>query len=331
MLRAMTAAEEVPAAAQPGTRRLGSVAGLLVILGVAVLLVSSLPRATAEPWDSAPLSWTNGTVLCQFAEGQPAVNVSADGQHSTGMTMGLVGMSELRPNGSVVASANGSASSWSQTNLSTEYAYDLSDAAALPVAAPAGPAAALGTAQVTLNFTLPAYAGSAGADLNTVIVTLSVSNWSWQASGDSLEATFTLSSTFPGSERLVAASAPGQLMDDRSDSSGATLQWVGVDSTARAQPATGTPTNVSATPGVSEESSTSATLRVVFGPSAGAFRSLTFTSRVGIEPPSTVAGIPLPYLLGAGAAGALTSLALAAVVRRVRSRPSSLIYADEEP
>ena len=300
-------------------------------VGVFLLAATIVPVAGASAaWSPDPVSWNNGSVLCQFLADQPGVNVSALARNGSGLTTGLRGVSEIDPSGAVVASAALSGLSWNSEKIVTEDFYDLAFTAVAPVDSSASGAPTVGSVDLRVDFVLPAYEGSPSGDYSMVTVQVSVANWSWQAAGDSLALSFSASPTFPSAEHLQTATAPGEQLASASTSSGQTFEWMGLSTTAAAASATGPAVNVSATPSLGDLSSTSAVVGVAFGSAAGAFQSLVFTAHVGVVLPSSVAGIPTVDLVAVGAAAVAGSLGIAAATRRVRSRPSRLIYVDDE-
>lgn len=299
-------------------------------LAALLLAIALAPGVSAgSSWYPDPLSWGNGIVLCQFAAGQPAVNVSAFGLVGTGLTTWLTGMEELHPNGTVAAVANFSAAEWTQANLSGEDAYDLAYSTEVSIVSPSAPAVVLGSVELRVDFVLPAYAGSPAGDPAWVWVNLSVANWTWQESGDHLETLFSASPTNPASEHLHRSSLAGWLLASTSNATGKDLEEMGFGPNATAQPVAGAPVPVSATPALTLSSSL-ATVAVTFGANAGSFRTLAFTAQVAVVLPGAIAGVPLSEIIAVGAAAAVASLVLALFVRRVRARPSALIFADEE-
>lgn len=301
-------------------------AGFLLLLGAAFF-----PAASATPgWGPDSVSWTNGLVLCQFSASRPSVNVSAFGLNGTGLAVGVVGMEEIRPDGSIAATANLTGATWDISNASTDQAYDLAFTAEVAVDSTASGSTPVGTADVRVDFVLPVYTDASGGSGATVMTTLSITNWTWQGAGDSLEIGYSAAPAFPLAEHLAASAEPGWLLTSVSSSSGRTLEWLQPGSSALAQASSGASVNVSATPALALRSPASGTVNVVFGSSAGSFRSLTYASDVGIVLPPTIAGIPTVDFVIVAAVAAASSLAIAAVTRRIRARPSRLIYAEEE-
>ena len=300
----------------------------LVVAGLAVLATVTPVSAASSTWTSDPTSWSNGLVLCNFASSAPSVSVSHSGTAGTGMTVTLGNLTELAPDGSVVAFAKIQGMTWVVGNWSTSDAYDEAYSAHAPLATPTGVPA--GSTDLVTQFILPAYQGSPDGPTDSVNVVFTVANWSWHGADDRLALTFAISPTFPGVEHLNATGAPGWLLASTSNASGSVLERMGADTTARVTQANGSSATVSAGESLSLVSPAEATIATVFGNSAGQFSSLMFTSRVGIVLPATVAGIPIGELAAAGAAGAAVSVLVAVGVRRVRRRPSDLIYVSEE-
>ncbi len=307
------------------TGRWGSWAGG-ALAGLAVLLVAS--SAMGASW-YAPVGWTNGTVLCEFGSSEPAVGVSALSVAQSGLTAWMAGLAEVRPNGSVAASAELSGRTWTVANLSTDDAYDLAFSILAPISAGAG--GVIGSVNLSVQFVLPAYNGSPDGAVDEVTVLVAESGWAWQSAGDHLEMTVGASPSVPATEHLAASAAAGWTLSSFANSSGVERERLGFDSTARVNSTGGASTVIPANASLDLTSPESATVAVDFGTGAGAYSSLEFTAHVGVVLPATVAGIPLPELVAAIGAGALVSLLVAVSARRLRRRPSRLIYAEDEP
>ncbi len=305
-----------------------------VCLGLLLLGAAWVPAASAAAgggWTPDPVSWTNGVVLCEFVSNVPGVNVSASNLSDSGLRVGLEGMSEIDPAGAVVASANFSGATWQMSNLSNDDDYILEFAASAPIArAPSG-AAPVGSVDVAIDFILPAYAED-GAAVNVVTAQLTISNWTWQTAGDSLQILYSAGPAYPGSEHLASPSQPGWLFASVSNHSGQPLEWMQPDPNATAWGATGAPANVSATAAVAIRSPSSGTVTVDLDGSGAGYNAsrFLFDSEIGIVLPSTVAGLPLADFVAVAGIGLVASLAIAGVARRVRRRPSRLIYVDGE-
>lgn len=306
-------------------------AGGLALAAVLLLLAPSAAAAPGLPgWTNAtPESWTNGLVLCDFAATSPTVAVSALAREGSGLTLLPTSFVELRSNGSVAAVANVTAVVWAVANRSTDDAYDLHYSAHVELTAPTPSTTPVGSADLAVDFVLPAYHDSPAGATDQVAVNLTVSNWTWQATGDALEIGFGAWPTYAGSETLLPAASDGWLLTSRSNATGADFEQFGVASEAEAEPAQGPATNVTATARATV-SDTFASISVAFA-AAGEFRALAFTAHVGVILPATIAGIPTYEFVLVVAAGAVTTVALAGLVRHVRRRPSNLAYVDEEP
>ena len=307
------------------SRFLGGVAVAAVAL-LAVLPVSGAV-APGAAWSSTPTSWTNGLVLCLFSPASPTVAVSALAVNGSGLSLGLVGMEELRPNGSMAAVTDLSSAAWNVTNRSSEDAYDLAYQTTVPLVAQAGATTSVGSADLGVEYLLPAYDHSPAGALDTVTVHVTVSNWTWQGAGDSFVATLAAWPSFSTAEHLGATTQSGWLLTSSSNRSGAVLERMGVEMNASATPSTGPATNVTAAP-LATVGGSFAEVQVGFG-DAGGFHSLQFQAQVGIVLPSTVAGIPTSELLTAAGVGVLASVLVAVSARWVRRRPSDLIYMEE--
>ena len=302
-----------------------------IVLASAVLLGGLSPVVSASPYGPGdPVSWTNGLVLCQFAEDWPSVAVSALSLNGTGVTVAVLNVSEVRANQSLAAYASMGGLPWRASNLSTEDAYDLAYSIEAPVVSSSGSPRTVGSAELSVRFVLPAYSGSPSGSTDIVNVVFSVVNWTWLAPGDHLVVAFSATPSFPGKEQLNTTSAPGWLISSRSTTTGSELERVGANATASATTGAGALTTVVANSTVQIISPESARLAVAFGTSAGEFTSLGFTAKVGIVVPSAVAGIPLTELAASGAAAVLVSLLVAAAARRLRKKPSKLVYVTEE-
>jgi len=322
-----------PRAPGTRTRRLRSALPLAlagtIAVGVFLLAATLVPVATAAPaWSADPVSWSNGLVLCQFGARSPDANISAVSVGESGLSAFFGGMSEVGSNGTTVAVTDVAGVVWAVQNDTTEDAYDENYSAVVPIVSAFSPAV-VGTAHLELDFVLPAYAGSPEGETSTVTVALSVADWTWQGAGDHLDATFVAMPTFPTQEHLGATSETGWLLTSASNSSGQAREWMGASATATTRNGSGPATTVGVRSGMTLTSPSLATITVTF-PAAGSFQSLHFAAFVGVVLPSTVAGIPTIDLVAVGAAAVAGSLGIAAVTRRVRSRPSRIIYVDDE-
>ena len=301
------------------------------LLGLALLGVVFLPSAAAGPgWDPPAVSWTNGLVLCEFPGAQPVVSFSDLNLTDSGLTVGLASMSEIRSDGTVAAAADLANASWTVTNASTDDAYDLAFTTEAPVVSTGSPPHALGSVDLRVDYVLAAYAETPSTSINTVAANLSVSNWTWQNSSDRLEMTYAAAPSYPSSEHLATTSEPGWLFVGVSNTSGSALQWMAPGSNATARTASGVSLAVGASTTLALQSASSASVAVVFEAGAGAFQSLAYQSVLGIVLPAKVLGIPLADFVAVTAAAIVASLVIAGLVRRVRKRPSRMIYLSEE-
>jgi hypothetical protein len=296
--------------------------------GTILLGAAFLPAATAWPADAG--AWTNGSVLCQFASGAPGVNVSALARNGTGLSVILSGISEIRSNGSVVATAELSGVGWVVSNNSTDDEFDLSYAAWVPVVAGSSATSTGGSAAIEVDYLLPAYQSSANTSLNVVTAAVTISHWPWQAVGDSLRMTYAVGPVFPASEHLSQPSGSGWLFASVSNTTGDALEWMEPNSTATAWSAESGSASVSASPSMASLTPRAGTVSVLFGSSSGSYQRLTYTAAIGVVLPANIAGIPLiDFVIVAAIAGG-ASLVIAGVTRRIRGRPSKLVYADGE-
>ena len=323
-------AADVPLRPGRGPRRLALGAATIVAALLLVPLVGS--AAPYPPRAGGSLAWTNGMVLCQFAASAPSVVVSARNLTGTGMTVSNLTVSEVDPAGATMATAASGGLAWNVSNLSWSDAYALGYSVAAPISGGSGGPAAtpLGSVDLGVEFLLPETAGLPLGPLDTVQVVFSVDNWSWQAVGDHLVLAFATAASFPSTEHLVATSSPGWLVASAANSSGAELDRLGANSSAEAASASHVNSTIAAAPSLVSLTARTAEVSVNLSSAAGSFASLVFSARVGVVLPATVAGIPVADLAAAGIAAGLVSVAVALTTRRLRGRPSRLVYADEE-
>jgi hypothetical protein len=312
----------------PPRRRWGLWAG--TGLAVFALLLAASPALAWGDYQD-PVAWTNGTVLCQFAASTPMVGVSALSVRESGLTASLVGLSEVRANGSVAATADLSGQAWNVANLSDDDAYDLEFTITAPIEAAPSSAGTVGSVNLSVQFVLPAYDGSPDGAVDQVMIVVAETGWTWQGPGDHLEMILGAAPTVSSTEHLVASTAAGWLLSSVANASGTEREQLGTNSTALVSSPGRPGTTVAANASLALPSSEQATVAVAFGSGAGEFSALTFVSRVGVVLPATIAGIPLPELLAAAGAATLVSILVAVGARRLRRRPSRLIYAEDEP
>ena len=312
-------------------RRTGALVGAPLAFLVVAALVLGSPGATASAsWPSDPISWSNGLVLCQFNATSPSVAVSHNGVGGTGITVSLLSLAEITPEGSAAATADLADVTWSVANLSEDDAYyDLAYSAVAPTMGPTGGSSPIGSVELEVQFVLP-YPGTPGETANEVSLWISAVNWSWQNAADHLELSFGAAPSFPASEHLNVTAAPGWLLASTYNDSGQVLEQMGANSSAEVVPSSGPTTTVAANVSLAVPSPAWAVVSVAFGSSAGTYSSLSYVARVGVVIPAQIAGIPVTDLAAVAASGALVCVGVAVVTRRVRRRPSKLIYVTEE-
>jgi hypothetical protein len=308
------------------------VAGLALAIAISLSLVSmpgSIGSPTAATWPATSPEWNNGVVLCVFNPTSPSVAVSAFGLNGSGLSSGITQVAEVDAAGATVAVASVASASWTPWNASTDDTFDQAYQAHVSLTPVSGPATVLGSADLRVDYALPAYAGSGAGPLNSVTAVFEVSNWSWQGSGDHLVLTLPLWPTFAQSEHLSGPGPNGAEITSWSTATGSAREYFRLSGSANATPAGGVPVSVAVSPVVSLSPSF-ASVNVSVGSGAGRFASMTYTATVSIPVPTTVAGLPLyDYALVAAAAAAL-SILIAVGTRRVRQRPSDLQYVEEE-
>jgi len=294
-----------------------------------LLLPISQGSSPANGWGSSPLSWSNGSVLCEFAPTQPLVTVSALAREGTGLTADLESISEVDPEGLVAATSNLSSGGWSLTNLSSESAYDLSFDTNASVTAPNVPGSVLGSAGVRVDFILPTYGDRSGGSTDTVALKIVVSNWSWQGGSDNLELVIGARPEYPNAEHLDLGSPVGTLLSGVSTTSGSELEEISGSDNATVTPRSGAPTTVAASATVSGNGS-GAVISVKLGSGNGAYSILQYSAEVRVLLPNSAAGVPASELVAVGGLATLVTVLVAMGTRRVRHRPSDLIYAGKE-
>ncbi len=327
-----------PRAPIPKHRRRGLEVPLATAVVVAALALALplAPGAAASYGGGEPVAWTNGLVLCQFSGTVPEVSVSALNLTGTGMLLSTMSVGEASPNGSMVSTAELADAVWNVSNDSSDDAYVLVyavhvtlESTTLSAASDRWTPAALGSADLEVTFVLPAYAGSPDGPTDVVNFSLTVANWTWQSPADHLVVGFAASPSFPLTETLTAAVAPGWLLVSSSVASGAELERMGMSPTASVV-SSGGASAVLPDYATMQLSPAVANVTIVLSSLAGAASSATFTGRVGIVLPTTVAGIPTSEFVAAVAAATLVSALVAVGAQRVRRRRSRLIYVDEE-
>ena len=303
-----------------------TVAGALLLL---LPLASTASAATA--WDPTPRSWTNGTVLCEFAPTAPTVSVSALSRAGTGLTVSALSLAEVGPTGMAVARSNLGTAAWTGANDSSTEAYDLAYSVTANVTSVGASTHTLGTVELRVDYVLPAYDDSGEGSVSSVAVDFQLAGWPWQSEGDHLVLTFGAVPSFLGEETIVLGASGGSLLTSVSDSSGAAFERMNGAPEANVTSSFGALTPVPATASV-VGNGTAATIGVAIGSSAGAFSSLNYSASVEVLFPATIAGIPTVDLVAVGGVAALISGLVAVGVRRARGRPSDLTFVEtEEP
>ena len=315
-----------------GVRRAYARAGaaaLFVGVLVASLALVGPPVAAWSNSPADPTSWSNGVVLCQFAPNSPGVAVSRATLSGTGLSISSLGVVEASPSGSLVASADLGSAAWTVGNWSTDDAYDEAYQVVAPILAANDSSTPVGSVDLTVQFILPAYAGSPDGPTDIVSLVFSVDNWTWQRAGDHLDLSLAAAPVFPTEEHLNVTSEPGWLLASTSNCSGAVLEQLGANATASVMTGTA-PARTIAAASLTVATSSSAVIQIGFADSAGSYSSLEYSARVAVVLPSSVAGIPLIEIAEVGLAGVLVSILVAVVTRQVRRRPSKLIYVAKE-
>lgn len=307
-------------------RRWGGAVGTVAALAAVVIAAGG---AQAAVWESAPQSWSNGQVLCEFAASLPSVSASALNRAQSGLTAEMDTITEVSSGGEPVAVANGSSVTWSTANLSTDDAYDLEYSAQVPVTIDNSPAPTAGDVAVRVDFVLPLYDEVPSQSTDAVAVNVSLSDWPWQSPADHLVLRLTAFPAYPANEHLVLGSGAAPGISSVSSSNGATWEQLVGASWAIADPSTVNESNVSASV-VAAGNTSWATLSITFGSTAGSFASLNYSAVVHVAIPSSVVGIPTIDFVVVGGVSAIVALAVAVGARRVRRRPSDLTYVGEE-
>lgn len=299
----------------------GALAGL-------VLVAPSLHAASSgTTWSPAPVSWSNGIVLCNFTTALPTVAVSALGLADSGMSVTLASVEEISPNGTPVAVSFLSNASWSQQNISGPDLFDLSYLAHASVEKPNETSTPIGSVDARVDYRLPAYAESPATNMSSVTMEVALSNWSWQGAGDRLALSFTVWPTYSATERLTGSSS-NLSVTSSSVASGAPREYFIASTVANASTGPSGSSLVKVTPRAVVGGSR-AFVTLWISAAAGSFSRLAYAASIGLPVPSTVAGIPVADFVAVAGTGAAVSLAVAVVTRRLRSRPSRLIYFDE--
>jgi len=308
--------------------------GLLTTLAVVVLL--GIPTAGAAPalgrvsWSDPGMSWTNGEVLCVFQPSAPEVAVSASDLANSGVTVAIASVEEVSSSGAVVATTPSSGFTWQVENRSTSLWYDESYSANLTVGPSATSVRSLGTVALRIDFLLAvSYVEGATENLTAVTMELSLSGWPWQASADHLVVFLSLVPSYPGTEHFETPASGSAMVTSVSNETGRSLEYFAAGTEATVEGATGPSTATPVAP-TWTIAPAAATVGLSVGTNVAQFSAMNYTAHVGIVLPASVAGLPLSDYLLVGGSAALIAAVVGLELRRVRRRPSDLIFVEEE-
>lgn len=318
------------------SRALAAATGVVAVgvaLMLSLILLTSSPTALAgasTPWDGGSASWSNGLVLCVFDSSLPSVAVSSPGVDDSGLSSSVSQIDEVAANGSVVARAPMAGVSWTRTNASTSDTFIMAYQANVSVRANTGVGPVVGAVTVQIDYALPAYQESESTDLNSVAAELQISDWPWQAVGDQLVVWVPLWPTFTTTEHLSTEGATSPLITSVANSTGSAREYFQIEQFANATIASGATVSVPVAPMASVQPSF-ASVALTIGSAAGEYRTVVYLAHIEVALPSSIAGIPLYDFALVGLGGALVSIVVAVGARRVRRRPSDLMFVDETP
>ncbi len=249
----------------------------------------------------APFTWTNGKIALTLAGESPTFYVASLTANRTNVSVSILGVAEVAPNGTVVA-VGSLANKNMHGNLSwkNESAGGLQVvlAGSVPVGAALGPwnaselpeqdGGGLGSATVKLVFHLTA--GNGTSSPWTVQFDLGVAGWPWVNGSDHLGVVFSLHTV--GSSSLQQGSDDVEEHANATGSLIATLSW---GSAASVTYAGGTNATAAVTSGTSVSSGDQEThVRLLFGGVAGGYSSLYYDPSVTLNPTATYVGGPNP-------------------------------------
>jgi len=243
--------------------------------------------------------------------------------------VGLQGIDEIQPDGSVVAAAAMSLANWSMRNASSPDTFDMSYAAHVAVRSVGVNSAVVGSVDVRMDYVLPAYRDSSPTNLAAVTAQLLISNWTWQGAGDRLAVQVPLSPTDPATEHLSAPSPAGTLVSSVDNATGIVREYFQIAELANATSTVGTQISVAVVPSLAILPGIG-TVALTIGTGAGEFRSIVYDAEMGIPLPASVAGIPIYEFALVGLGATVISILVAAGARSIRRRPSDLMYVEEE-
>lgn len=319
-----------PSARWPGGRtgRLGSLVG---IVGLGLLLSASpsmIGSAAAYSGPTPELTWDNGRVRCDFASAQPVVAVSALDLPDSGLSATVPSVAEYSPLGSEVALARLGGTTWHRTNASNEDLYDMAYTAHVGLASPNGTPLS-GGADVRVDYTLVSYPGPGATNLSSVTWDLAVSNWTGQSPSDHLVLNLSAWPSFVANERLTSTS-DGTGIVSVSRASGSAREYLIPFRTIELLSPGGSNVSAPVSP-VLELNDSLASVEVAAPAANGTVTGLRYSATIWIPVPAMVAGLPLYAYALVGSAAVAASLAVAAMTRRVRRRPSRLAFVEEGP
>jgi hypothetical protein len=272
----------------------------------------------------APFTWTNGKVALTLTGESPTFYVASLAANRTNVSVSVLGLAEVAPNGTVVA-----VGSFSNENIHWNLSWNNESAGGVQVnltgSAPVGTAQGPwnaselpeqdggGLGSVTLRLVFHLTAGNAASSPWTVKFDLGVAGWPWVGASDHLGVVLSLhtvgsSSLQPGSDDVEEhANATGSLI--------ATLSW---GSTAAVTYANGTNATSTVTSGTSVSSDDQEThIRLLFGGVAGGYPSLYYDPSVTLNPAAIFVGGSNPgtaFLGLFGTTGGLVGAALGVAV-----------------
>lgn len=309
------------------SRTLPRAGPLLVLFAVAGLLALTPARAAWPGDEYGAYQWSNGSMLCVFNDSAPSVTVSAANLNGTGMGVALAGIQERSATGSLVAWANFSGVQWEPANESTSHAYTMGYSEVVPVDNATNPAQ-IWSATVGLTVSLDRTPVNA-TQADQASFQLSILDWPWQSSGDTLSVMVPLWSAVASTEHVVVSAPSSPTIDSVLNTNDRMMEYFAAGPTAAAifAPPAGTAVPVSAHTELASASAALATLTI--GSGAFGATTVTYSATLGIAPTTRVLGIPLyDYAAVAGGAG-LVTLVVGLGTRRVRRRISDLTYVEE--
>lgn len=298
----------------------------VLLLCVGASVASGSPTHDAG-WATGP-SWSNGVVRCNFNESAPTAGISRTAAETEGLVVTLASVTELSAlDGSTVGALG--ATAWTRTNSSGTSQFEMEYTAPVSVVAPSAPSIVLGSAHLRVDYRLPARAATPTGPMDDVTLDLVVTNWTWVGAGDGLVLTLAVWPASAPTDHLSVGSATVAGVANVADADGETREYLSLPSSAGVSNGTGPLTSVAVTPSMTV-SANRAAVALHVDPGAGAYRTLEYAATVEVPAPPPLRGTPLyDYAVVAGAGGGVVVL-LGVVARRVRRRPSDLIFTEEE-